>query len=301
MEFKALVLFATALCLSAQTSPQDSCGQRSMVASPGMSRILGGREAPVGAWPWQVSIQMRSMHLCGGTIISSLTVLTATHCFRKYPLTSDFRVVAGLHVLTAPGDQTQIRSISKILMHKNYNVLTADNDVALLILSSPFHFTGHVQPACTPNNVTHELALNFSQCFITGWGGTFYKGWTKNRLRQAEVDLIDRTTCNLGTWYDGFITENMICAGLESGASDSCQGDSGGPLQCYSEDEDSFYVVGVTSFGYLCGLPKKPGVYTRTSRFAGWLKRALTGSAASAHRLKTRLIVDLLCAALLLL
>lgn len=149
-----------------------------------------------------------------------------------------------------------------------------------------------------------------------------------NRLQEAEVELIDRITCNLITWYNGLITENMICAGLESGAADSCQvmtflnslqatgfisirrdcclcvclkGDSGGPLQCYSEDEDRFYVVGVTSFGHECGLPHKPGVYARTSRFAGWLKTSQTASVSTAHRLNTRLIAALLSAALMLL
>lgn len=44
-----------------------------------------------------------------------------------------------------------------------------------------------------------------------------------NRLQEAEVELIDRRTCNLMSWYNGLITENMICAGLESGAADACQ------------------------------------------------------------------------------
>lgn len=148
-------------------------------------------------------------------------------------------------------------------------------------------------------------------------------GRLMNRLQEAEVELIERTACNLISWYDGLITENMICAGLESGAADACQvttpvclqrklqaagcvsikrcclmqGDSGGPLQCYSEDEERFYVVGVTSFGEECGLPYKPGVYARTSRFADWLKTSQTTSAA-AGRLNTRLISALLSAAL---
>lgn len=93
-----------------------------------------------------------------------------------------FRVVAGLHVMSAPGDQTQIRSISEVKMHKDYNGITPDNDVTLLLLSSPFNLTDHVQPVCTPHNVTHEFFLNFSHCFITGWGSTYFRGWFKNSL-----------------------------------------------------------------------------------------------------------------------
>lgn len=44
-----------------------------------------------------------------------------------------------------------------------------------------------------------------------------------NKLQEAEVELIDRRTCNRVTWYNGIITEKMICAGLESGAVDTCQ------------------------------------------------------------------------------
>ncbi|KAK5863506.1 hypothetical protein PBY51_000534 [Eleginops maclovinus] len=295
-----LLLYVTPLCLNAPTSPEDSCGQRPLVSPPGESRILGGREAPEGAWPWQVSIQIKSRHHCGGTIISRLLVLTAAHCFKKYLRIhiNYFSVVAGLNVLSAPGDRTQIRSISKVKMHEDYSNVTSDSDVTLLLLSSPFDFTDHVQPVCTPLYDAHELFLNFSHCFISGWGSPYYKGRLMNRLQEVEVELIDRRTCNGISWYSGFITENMICAGLESGKADSCQGDSGGPLQCYSEDEDRFYVVGVTSFGHECGLPHKPGVYARTSRFAGWMQGQ---TASAAHRLNTRLIPALFSVALMLL
>ncbi|XP_035512861.1 transmembrane protease serine 11D [Morone saxatilis] len=300
MQFKAFVLSVSALSLTALSVPQDDCGQRSLVGHPDSPRIVGGREAPEGSWPWQVSIQILSKHHCGGTIISSLWVLTATHCFHKYFWISrrHFRVVAGLNVLSAPGDQAQIRSISKVRMHEDYDDVTSDSDVTLLLLSSPFDFTDHVQPVCTPHSVTQEFSLNFTHCFISGWGSTYHKGRMMNRLQEAEVELIDRRTCNLTTWYGGLITDNMICAGLESGAADSCQGDSGGPLQCYSQDEERFFLVGVTSFGDECGLPHRPGVYARTSRFAGWLRKSQT---ASAHRLNTGLISALLSAALMLL
>ncbi|KAF3860391.1 hypothetical protein F7725_000646 [Dissostichus mawsoni] len=296
----SLSLSLLLLCWRYPLQHHTGCGQRPLVSPPGVSRIVGGWEALEGAWPWQVSIQIRSRHHCGGTIVSRLLVLTAAHCFKRYLRVrrSYFSVVAGLNVLSAPGDGTQIRSIREVRMHKDYNNVTADNDVTLLLLSAPFNFTDHVQPVCTPLYDAQESFLNFSHCFISGWGSPYFKGRLMNRLQEVEVELIDRRTCNRISWYSGFITENMICAGLESGAADACQGDSGGPLQCYSEDEDKFYVVGVTSFGHECGRPHKPGVYARTSRFADWIQDQ---TESAAHRLNMRLIPELLSVALMLL
>ncbi|XP_029973655.1 acrosin [Salarias fasciatus] len=295
MEFRPLLLLVSLLCLSAP-SPQG-CGRRPLLGPPGTSRVVGGWEAPEGAWPWQVSIRRGSRHHCGGSILSSLKVLTAAHCFYKY-IRSYFRVVAGLHDRSAPGPHAQIRSINRVHIHRNYNNATLDSDVTLLLLASPLNFTDYVQPVCVPHNESHEAALNFSSCYVTGWGSAQFKGGLMKGLQVAEVELIDRTTCNRASWLRGVVSQNMICAGLESGAADTCQGDSGGPLQCYSQSQESFYVVGVTSFGEKCGLPRRPGVYARTSRFAAWLEGTLANAASAAHTPDTRVVWALLSAAL---
>ncbi|KAM9342466.1 transmembrane protease serine 12 [Pholidichthys leucotaenia] len=279
------------------------CGQRPLFGPLGKIRIVGGQNAPEGAWPWQVSIQLHSLHFCGGTILNSLYVVTASHCFHDLLRTdrSYFRVVAGLRVFSSPGSHIQVRSIRKVKMHEDYSSITFDNDVSLVLLSSPFNFNDYVQPICIPHSVAHEVMLNFSHCFISGWGSNYFNGHLMGTLQEAEVKLIDRGTCNLDTWYNHRITENMICAGEESGVVDSCQGDSGSPLQCYSPTEERFYVVGVTSFGVKCGIPYRPGVYTRASRFAGWLNKSQTEDRkieSSAHRPDRGLTTVLLFAAL---
>lgn len=44
-------------------------------------RIVGGREAKPGAWPWQAAVYVKSNFQCGGVLIKENWVLTVAHCF----------------------------------------------------------------------------------------------------------------------------------------------------------------------------------------------------------------------------
>jgi len=55
------------------------------------------------------------------------------------------------------------------------------------------------------------------------------------------------------------------------------QGDSGGPFvaeDCLSKTR-RYRLLGVVSWGIGCAMPKKPGVYTRISRFLPWISTAM--------------------------
>ena len=96
----------------------------------------------------------------------------------------------------------------------------------------------------------------------TGWGNLTEGGVTPIDLQRVEVPLVDRVNCNDVNSYNGEITENMICAGIDEGGRDACQGDSGGPL---TRGTGNSVLTGITSWGYGCARPNLYGVYTRVS------------------------------------
>lgn len=46
-------------------------------------RIVGGTPTSIKKYPYQVSLQYHSSHICGGAIISKDYVVTAAHCTDK--------------------------------------------------------------------------------------------------------------------------------------------------------------------------------------------------------------------------
>ncbi|NXC37645.1 ENTK Enteropeptidase, partial [Penelope pileata] len=246
-----------------------SCGRRLETQNNG-ARIVGGSDVSKGAWPWMVSLHFNSRPVCGASLVSEEWLVTAAHCvYGRQLQPSNWKAVLGLH---DQSNMTQssvvVRNINQIVINPHYKKLTKDSDIALMHLQYKVQFTDYIQPICLPDKNQHFLPG--TNCSIAGWGAITNDGPTSNILQEAEVPLILNEKCQqLMPEYT--ITENMICAGYDMGGVDSCQGDSGGPLMC--EDGNEWVLVGVTSFGYECALPERPGVYVRVTMFVDWIQK----------------------------
>ncbi|XP_017001849.3 serine protease filzig [Drosophila takahashii] len=254
------------------------CGVRPHVKS---GRIVGGKGSTFGAFPWQVLVRestwlgLFTKNKCGGVLITSRYVITAAHCQPGF-LAS---LVAVMGEFDISGDLESKRSVTKnvkrVIVHRQYDPATFENDLALLELDSPVQFDTHIVPICMPNDVadfTGRMAT------VTGWGRLKYGGGVPSVLQEVQVPIIENSVCQEMFHTAGHnkkILTSFLCAGYANGQKDSCEGDSGGPLVLQRPD-GRYELAGTVSHGIKCAAPYLPGVYMRTTFYKPWL-RSITG------------------------
>ncbi|XP_061575796.1 ST14 transmembrane serine protease matriptase a [Cololabis saira] len=234
------------------------------------SRIVGGQDAEEGEFPWQVSLHVKSNHVCGASIISPKWIVTAAHCVQddgktRYSQPGTWEAYLGLHVQGLTKSHVVKRKLKQIIPHPYYNHYTFDNDIALMELDSPVTYSDYIVPICLPSP-QHVFPMG-DTVWITGWGATREGGYAATVLQKAQVRIINQTVCN--DLMAGAITSRMLCAGVLQGGVDACQGDSGGPLS-FPDGKRSF-LAGVVSWGDGCARRNKPGIYTTVTKFRGWI------------------------------
>uniref|UniRef100_A0A8D2L1C6 Complement factor I n=1 Tax=Varanus komodoensis TaxID=61221 RepID=A0A8D2L1C6_VARKO len=257
--------------------PQLHCGVANSRVSR-RKRIVGGINAQMGEFPWQVAIRDQTGRInCGGVYIGGCWVLTAAHCIRQSHLKT-YRIYTGLLSAVIMTGQIDTYPIDKIIIHENYNSETSENGIALLkMVEKRIHFacsSPGLVPLCVP--WSKYMFKDGHRCQVAGWG--LDEGSRRQfNLKWGYVSLMG----NCSDIYRERFFEGMECAGTHDGSVDACQGDSGGPLICF-DSRNIGYVWGIVS-RERCGKRGHPSIYIKVANYFDWIGHHTGFSVISRH------------------
>ncbi|KAK4883235.1 hypothetical protein RN001_006554 [Aquatica leii] len=220
------------------------------------SSVTGGRTALNGEFPYQVSIRHNGIHICSGSIIDKITILTAAHCIHN-------KVSSMLSVSVGSVDVSlgYVYEVSNQIIHDQYDPQKSLNDIALLKLHNPVQYTMNTQPVAL---ATQRIPSGVN-CVAMGWGFDVKPMYSKY-LQRIDLKTIDTDACKKSyTSNSTFpVTDTNICTMIRVGHG-TCHGDTGGPLISYGQQ------IGIVSWEYTCNQ-NLPGVHTRVSPYLEWIK-----------------------------
>ncbi|XP_022616773.1 vitamin K-dependent protein C [Seriola dumerili] len=255
----------------------SSCGQlligRSSYTKPMVGLLpwmVGGEVGKKGESPWQVLLlNPRGQFHCGGVLIDESWVLTAAHCLEN---NLKFRVRLGDYERRRNEGTEVTLKVIKYFKHPNYDSRTVDNDIALLRLETPAPYSEYILPVCLPGRQMAErvLHLNGTMTVVTGWGNTDLDSKTfSSALNVIKIPLVSRSVCTQQMFNN--VSDNVLCAGVLGQSVDACEGDSGGPMVTLYQD--TWFLIGLVSWGEGCGRKDKVGIYTKVSNYNDWISR----------------------------
>jgi prostatin (serine protease 8) len=267
------VFLVALLCVSSALAHPTVTRIGTRFDNPFDTRITNGRDANVGEFPHQISLQWSALggayqHVCGGSILTESWILTAGHCITEIQPAGEMKVHAGIVKLVGDVNQWQEANVVERIVHPDYQGGVNPNDIALLRLATPLVFNDLVKPIGLPT----AGAIPEGATVLSGWGSTSTGIIANypNHLQTVDMEIIpipecgDALTSVLGSPEP--LADTNVCTGPLTGAISACSGDSGGPLI------QGDVQIGIVSWGVIpCGSSGAPSVYTRVSAFIDFI------------------------------
>ncbi|KAL4715726.1 hypothetical protein ACJJTC_006305 [Scirpophaga incertulas] len=240
------------------------------------SRIVGGTEAAEGSHPHMAAITsglIVKSFMCGASIISPRSAMTAAHC--AVPLVSGESIKRSAKINIGSNNWKGGVEINIIgsATHADYNPNTIKNDIGMLFTEVAITYTDLIKPIA----ISYEPVEGGVPVIAAGWGRVSTNGRVPNLLRELTVPTLGRQECQeemvrsaaqLNFRPPPIDTEIELCTLHDNGAGfGMCRGDSGSALSRVDTGEQ----VALVSWGLPCALGA-PDMFVRLSAYKDWIE-----------------------------
>ncbi|ETN61715.1 hypothetical protein AND_006634 [Anopheles darlingi] len=254
--------------------------------------------AEYGEIPWMVAI-FRSIngssasttfrHCCNGALISERAVLTTAQCVSRCggSHVDEMLVRLGEWDLNSSIEPLQPEDfrVLKVHKHKDFNVHSLINNIAVLELTADVHYGPTIQPVCLPE-VHYTFSSSQETLLFTGWNATTgsvrQSSTGRNVLNLVFLHHHDRSVCEKEIRYvqkiPAFLLhKSFVCANVQHEGW-PCGGEAGAPVVAeVPESDNRYYLHGLVSRAYNCQQNRYPiTMLTSVSFFRSWIKRTLS-------------------------
>lgn len=123
-------------------------------------------------------------HICAGTIINTMWILTAAHCFKFIKTPRDLLIQCGTNLLVMEKSRhSMLAGISAFYIHEGYNPTIAIHDLALMRLKANLVFSDYIRSVQLPDRHEQNNYENL-KVILVGWGSNKVSlGWVFLRIQ----------------------------------------------------------------------------------------------------------------------
>lgn len=232
--------------------------------------IKGGYPINIVNYPWMAAIFSDTRksgdfeQMCGGTVISAFTIISAAHCFwdthTGFPHNQQhFRIGVGKSnrnfSTESEHKEAQLLKVLRIEIPEGYTDSKDyyHTDIAVIIVSGHIKFGEYVKPICL--NLEAEFQDTHMdtglQGYLAGWGktGMSEKDSESKQLKLLNIRSISFKECRNQTTelFQKYITNDKFCGGNEM-EGNACEGDSGGGF-ILKGNNNQYFLHGIVSNG----------------------------------------------------
>lgn len=207
---------------------KTQCGVPQIKLEDHSGLIINGKPVQKGQFPWMVSYFHNggevNAFICGGSLISSKSVITAAQCV--HPRGSVLRQAdealfyIGKNMIKFYGEEKDfvIAPASKFIVHPSWNTsqkaLSYDGDIAIVILSRTIPTTPSIQPICLWTATSNYNDIINQSGVIAGFGKTEFTDTSSDIPYWVPVTIIDEPTClRSNDGFSSITSKRTFCIG----------------------------------------------------------------------------------------